>query len=292
MALPQAQQPERKIPSRKTLELYLSNEGMEDTVRDKIVEFNLPYAVKWIDDKWALVDTLSAGELHLAKFITEDPETLELKVKASKASKAPNEVLIIGPTGTGKEIIAKSMIADRKGMFKAINCAGIPETLIESILFGYVKGAFTGAYTDRKGFMAEAADGVMFLDEVGELPLMMQSKLLRVIQEKCVCPVGAMSEVPVNCKFVFATNKNLKQMVKDRTFREDLYARISMLEMHIKPLVSRMCDVIPICKSLPGHEDFLKEHGDSLRNGILDLSLNVRSIQNYVVRHTVWGTIR
>ena len=214
-----------------------------------------------------------------------------MKERAKKAAVTPYEVLISGATGTGKEIIAKSMIAARTGAFRAINCAGIPEQLIESILFGHVKGSFTGAYVDKAGFIAEATDGVMFLDEIGELPILMQAKLLRTLQEKTVCKVGSIKDESINCKFVFATNRNLETMVKGGSFREDLYARIYPLELTINPLKSRLCDVVPICQSLPGGDKFLEKYGYELEKGLLDLRYNVRSIQTYVIRHNVWGTI-
>jgi two-component system, NtrC family, response regulator PilR len=287
----QTQQPEKKVPSRRSLELFLANPDMVDMVHGLIDEHELPYLVEELEGKLYLRDTLSPGALHLAKFITKDAQTEDMKDKALKASKTPYDVLITGDTGTGKEIIAKSMIADRKGAFKAINCAGIPNQLIESILFGHVKGSFTGAHADRLGFIREATDGVMFLDEIGELPLLVQGTLLRALQEKKVCPVGAYKDEDINCKFVFATNKNLKKMVDDKLFREDLYARISMLELTIKPLIGRMCDAVPICKSLKDSEKFLEQHGESLASGGLDVSLNVRSLQKYVIRYNVWGSI-
>jgi len=200
-------------------------------------------------------------------------------------------VLIFGATGTGKEIIARSMIANRSGAFRAINCAGLPEGLIESILFGHVKGSFTGATGDKRGFIAEAQDGVMFLDEIGEMPMLMQAKLLRTIQEKRITRVGSINEEEINCKFVFASNKDLSKMVEQGTFREDLYARISTLELNIKPLKDRLCDCVPICKSLSGGEKFLEEYETQLKGGVIDLSHNVRSIQRHVIRYSVWGSI-
>ncbi len=286
--------PERKVPSRKTLELMLQNgPDIYDAVQQYIDKYTLPYILKINDDNTAiLVDTLTPGELHLAKFITIDPESEEMKLRAVKAAKTPYEVLIFGQTGTGKEIIARSMIADRKGNFRAINCAGLPETLIESILFGHVKGAFTGAYRENEGFMVEAKDGVLFLDEISELPLLMQAKLLRAIQEKHITKLGATYEEDINCKFVFATNRSLQDMVRDHLFREDLYARISMLEINIKPLVNRLCDCIPICKSLAAGDKFLEEYSEPLSQGALPLPHNVRSIQRYVIRYNVWGSIK
>lgn len=291
---PPIQQP--TPPSEERLRMLLS-QGPEfvDVVKDFIDKFKLPYTidVDVMTGKGILKDTLSVGELHLKKFITEDRETIEMKNSALKMSKTPYEVLIIGETGTGKEIIAKSMIANRKGAIKAINCAGFPETLIEAELFGYVRGAFTGANETREGLILSAQDGVIFMDEIGELPLVMQSKLLRVIQEKRVRKVGATKDEDINCKFVFATNKELKLEVDKGFFRRDLYARISTLELHIKPLVDRMCDIEPITRNLfpPDGEKFLDKYKPQLMSGDLDLSLNVRSLQQYVIRYAVLGKI-
>ena len=282
----------QKPITRKALELMLCNEGFVDIVQGRIDSGKLPYRIVILEDgKPILEDTLNPGELHLAKFITVDPSTLVLKDKSKKASKTTHEVLIVGATGTGKEIIARSMIADRPGSFRAINCAGLPEGLIESILFGHIKGSFTGAYTDKEGFIADAKDGVMFLDEIGEMPMLMQAKLLRTIQEKKINKVGSTKDEDINCKFVFATNKDLEKMVEEGKFREDLYARISTLELNIKPLTERLCDAVPICKSLVGGDKFLETYQDSLSSGLLDLRHNVRSIQRLVIRHSVWGSI-
>ena len=284
--------PDNKPISRKALELMLANgEDFLNIVQGKIDSAKLPYRIECVDGKYILADTLNPGELHLAKFITVDEQTLGMKDKAKKAALTPYEVLIFGATGTGKEIIARSMIANRSGAFRAINCAGLPEGLIESILFGHVKGSFTGATGDKRGFIAEAQDGVMFLDEIGEMPMLMQAKLLRTIQEKRITRVGSINEEEINCKFVFASNKDLSKMVEQGTFREDLYARISTLELNIKSLKDRLCDCVPICKSLSGGEKFLEEYETQLKGGVIDLSHNVRSIQRHVIRYSVWGSI-
>lgn len=203
----------------------------------------------------------------------------------------PYEVLITGETGTGKEIIAKSMIGKLSGEIKAINCGALPENLIESELFGHVKGAFTDAREDKDGLCTAARDGVMFLDEIGDLPLIAQGKLLRAIQEKRIRPVGSTRDIPITCKFVCATHKKIRKMVEDGTFRRDLYARISTLELHIKPLRERRHDVIPIMRTIPGHEVLLRDYQKMFEEGDIDLSLNVRSLQQYVTRYQVLGRL-
>lgn len=263
-------------------------------VQDLIAKFKLQYRLDYenLDSNGMprLADLWSRGELHLQKFITCDAETMEMKRLALIAARVPHPLLIVGATGTGKEIIAKAQIGSRTGQVKAVNCGGLPRELIEAELFGYLRGAFTGADTTRDGLMTMAADGVMFLDEIGELPIDVQAKLLRCIQENTIRKVGSHKEEAINCKFVFATHRNLADMVKKGLFREDLYARISTLELQIKSLrPDRACDIVPITESLEGGKEFLAKHKDDLLNGRLDLSLNVRSIQQYVTRFAVWG---
>ena len=227
----------------------------------------------------------------MQKFITVDPDTLRMKDRVMKMAACDYEVLIEGETGTGKETIAKAMIGKRTGPIRAINCAGMPRELIESELFGHVQGAFTGAIKHKNGMLTEAAGGIMFLDEVGELPLDIQAKLLRVIAEKTIRKVGGTVEEKISCKIVTATNKSLKKMVQEGLFRQDLYARLSTLEVHIKPLRERMCDVVPITESLVGGKAFLEKHRVELLQGALDLSLNVRSLLQYVIRFNVLGEL-
>ena len=283
---------EQKVSKDRLVLMLKNGTDYVEIVQDLIAKQELPYTVDLSDPlNPTLKDTLCAGELYLNKFITTDSDTVEMKRKAILASRNYHEVLIIGPTGTGKEIIAKSQISDKLGSVKAVNCAGFPETLIESELFGYVKGAFTGADSSREGLIAQAAGGVMFMDEVGELPLTMQAKLLRVIQERSVRRVGGTKDEEITCKFVFATNKDLEAMVQAGTFREDLFARISTLQLNIKSLTDRKCDIVPICKSLQGGEKFLAQYGSQLESGMLKVPYNVRSLQQYITRFNVWGCI-
>jgi len=284
--------PQDRPPSKEKLILLLANGGeFVELVESLIKKFDMPHFIEVKDSVYTLRDRYSRGDLHLQKFITKDPDTLEMKRRASLVSVTPYEVLIEGETGTGKEIVAKSQIAAREGEIKALNCAGFPETLIESELFGYVRGAFTGADSSREGLIHSARDGVLFLDEIGEMPLVMQAKLLRVLQEKVLRRVGGTKDEEVNCKFVFATHRDLKKMVKEHTFRKDLYARISTLCLHIKPLQKRMCDVEPIVLSLDGGKEFWQQYEEQVVNGELDLELNVRSLQQYVTRFKVFGRL-
>jgi serine/threonine-protein kinase PknK len=159
-------------------------------------------------------------------------------------------VLITGESGTGKEIAARAIYegsSREKGRMLAVNCGAIPETLLESELFGCVRGAFTGADRDRKGLFREADGGVLFLDEIGETPLKMQATLLRVLQEKKVRPVGGAAEIPIDVRVIFATNRDLKQAVAEGKFREDLLYRIQVVELALPPLHQRTEDIPLLC---------------------------------------------
>lgn len=313
----------KNIPTEDRLKLLLSS-GADcvPVVQGLIDKYQLPYQIvqteedygschnqKLIDDKceicgktvaeigikktiWKLTSTYTEGEKYLMKFISVDPDTIRMKQDALKIAASPYEVLITGETGTGKELIARSMIGDRKGEIKSVNCAGFPRELMEAELFGYVAGAFTDAKRTTEGLIVSAENGVMFFDEIALLPMDLQAKLLRVIQERTIRKVGGKAEQAVNCKFVFATNRSLKKMVDNELFMKDFYARISTLELGIGNLYKdRRCDIVPITKSLQGGKEFLAKYQEELENGVLDLSLNCRSIQQYVIRYAVLGRV-
>lgn len=276
-----------KIPSEQKLQqLVAGGPDTMDIAIQLIEKFKLPFII----ENGGLRSVYSQGELFLQQFITIDPSTIAMKEDANKMAKSPYAVLICGETGTGKELIAKSMIADRKGPIKSVNCAGFPRELIESELFGHVRGAFSGANENRDGLMALATGGVMFMDEIGELPMDVQSKLLRVLQDHKVRKVGSKVEEDINCKFVFATNRDLRKMIDAGTFRKDLYARISALELFIPSLNERKCDIVPILESMNGGKAFLEKYGNDLE--LLDISLNVRSLQQWVIRYNVLGRLK
>lgn len=284
--------PETPIPSEERLRLLLAND-CRDVVIGLIEQHKLPYKVT--DDN-QLQDALVGTELWLKRFITVDPDTLQLKADIEKLSKVDDEVLIIGQTGTGKELLARALIGNRqedsnRNKSIAVNCAGLPESLIESELFGHERGAFTGAVSAKQGLMAEAKGGLLFLDEVGELPLAVQGKLLRALQDRKIRRVGSNGEEDISCKFVFATNRNIADMVRKGEFRQDLYARISTFELHVKPLKDRRCDIEPIISSLPGGKAFYDKHGLKLIDGTLSLEHNVRSLQQHVKRWTILGRV-
>ena len=165
----------------------------------------------------------------------------------ARIAEADAGVLITGESGTGKEVVARMLHARgrrRAGPFVAINCAALPEALLESELFGHARGAFTDAKAARTGLFVQANGGTLFLDEIGELPLGMQPKLLRALQERVVRPLGGAAEVPFDARIVAATNRDLETAVEERRFREDLYYRVNVLHVELPPLRARGSDVL------------------------------------------------
>jgi sigma-54-specific transcriptional regulator len=221
--------------------------------------------------------------LHI---VTADPPTLALSIRASclvfedPASKAlldrvhriaPSDAtaLIIGETGTGKELIARHIheLSDRRsGPFVAFNCAAISESLMESELFGHERGAFTGAVSAKTGWFETAQGGSLFLDEIGDLPLALQAKLLRVIQEREVVRVGSRQPIAIDVRLIAATNVNLDEAVAAERFREDLYYRLHVALVQLPPLRERPGDILPLV------HHFLKVYGARLGYATADLA--------------------
>lgn len=195
-----------------------------------------------------LAESIASVELPISIIGTSD-KMKELLSLVFRVATTEWSVLIRGETGTGKELIARliHMMGPRKnGPFIEVNCAAIPENLFESELFGHEKGAFTGASSKRRGRFELAAGGTLFLDEVGELPLHLQAKLLRTLQEKKITRVGSEVEIDVDARVLTATNKDLKQMVAEGGFREDLFFRLNVLELIIPPLRERRDDIVEL----------------------------------------------
>jgi PAS domain S-box-containing protein len=231
--------------------------------------------------------TYTAGD-----FVTRNPRIRELLDTLPVMAESDSTILIRGETGTGKEILARAVhnLSSRKdGPFVAVNCACFPETLVESELFGYEKGAFTGADRSKAGRFARAEDGTLFLDEVGSLPLPMQAKLLRVLQDKTYEPLGATKTLRTNARVITATNQDLAAMVESGTFRQDLYYRINVIELQIPPLRERPEDVLPLVRHFIGQLSLLHEKSvDGATPEALRLLMahdypgNVRELENIV----------
>ncbi len=165
-------------------------------------------------------------------------------------------ILVSGESGTGKEVVARVIHARSRrkgGPFVAINCAAMPESLLESELFGHAKGAFTDAKTAEPGLFTRANRGTIFLDEIGDMPLGLQPKLLRVLQERAVRAVGARDEVPIDVRVVAATNRDLESAIEEGRFREDLFYRINVVHIALPPLRARAGDILPIAQLFLGH---------------------------------------
>ncbi len=186
------------------------------------------------------------GKFGYKQIIGRSKAIEEIYVMIKKVRDIDSTILVEGESGTGKELVAKAIhySGNRKQKrFMDVNCAAIPEELLESELFGYEKGAFTGANQDKPGKVVLADQGTLFLDEIGELPLSLQSKLLRVIQEKEVTPLGSTKKIPVNIRIIAATNRDLKSEVEQGKFREDLYFRLNVIRLEIPPLRERKEDI-------------------------------------------------
>ena len=177
--------------------------------------------------------------------IGASPAMWRLSRLLPKVANRASAILITGESGVGKEVLAQALHTQSKvkGPLVAVNCAALPESLLEAELFGHEKGAFTGANRRRKGVFEQAIGGVLFLDEIGDMPLDMQSRLLRVVQERRVTPLGAESSIEVPVQLICATNRDLRQLVDEGRFREDLYYRINIVQLHIPPLRERREDI-------------------------------------------------
>ncbi|HEX5233853.1 MAG TPA: sigma-54 dependent transcriptional regulator [Silvibacterium sp.] len=186
------------------------------------------------------------SEQGLGTLIGSSPEMEKIYRILSKVSQTTHPVLILGESGTGKELIARSIHSNGPNAskpFLPVDCGSLVPTLVESELFGYVKGAFTGATRNKEGLLASAEGGTVFLDEIGEMPLDLQAKLLRALQEKEIRPVGATHRVPINVRILAATNRDLAAMVEQGRFRKDLYYRLNVVALRLPPLRDRRDDI-------------------------------------------------
>ena len=219
---------------------------------------NVLPADEWTPAVWKkAVQGLNAPELKTKSYVFVDPISQHLLALAQRVAQTEVTALLVGPTGAGKEVLARVLHETSpraRGPFVALNCAAMPEHLIEDMLFGHEKGAFTGALKEHKGLFEQAHGGTIFLDEIGEMPMQLQSKLLRVLQEKKLNRLGSELTVDLDVRVIAATNKDLKLAIEQREFREDLYFRISTFRLRISPLKDRPGDILPLTsQSLARH---------------------------------------
>lgn len=230
-------------------------------------------------------------------FVFSDPRSREMLPLIQRISPSDATVLIQGDTGTGKELVARyvhSLSHRAQGPFVGVNCGAFSETLIEAELFGHEKGSFTGAQTSRAGWFEAANGGTIFLDEIGDLPLSLQVKLLRVLQELEVVRVGARKPIPLDIRVIAATNVDLAKAVAAGRFREDLYYRLKIVSLPLLPLRERRADILPLARH------FLEIYGNKVKADHLDLTPsaeealfayswpgNIRELENAIHRATL-----
>lgn len=250
--------------------------------------------VKTLELEKEVLDGELKKTIHFGKIVGSSPGMIRIYDMIKQIARTNTNVMITGESGTGKELIARAIHeqSDRHDQpFIVINCGGIPETLMESELFGHKKGAFTGATQDKKGLFEIADKGTVFLDEIGEISLNIQVKLLRVIQERIFKPVGSNEDVAVDIRIISATNKNLEEEVIQRRFREDLFYRLNVIEVKVPPLRERKGDL----RALVQH--FLEKYSVKMGKEITKISSyaidllnkydfpgNIRELENLIER--------
>jgi two-component system response regulator PilR (NtrC family) len=216
-----------------------NNEELKQTIKNAL-------DIRTIEQEKEILDDELKRTLHFGKIVGNSPGMKNIYNLIRQVAKTKTSILITGESGTGKELIAKAIHDESKRKdkrFVVVNCGGIPETLMESELFGHKKGAFTGATQDKKGLFEAADKGTIFLDEIGELTLPIQVKLLRAVQERVFKPVGSNEDVSVDIRIISATNKKLEDEVIVGNFREDLFYRLNVIEIKMPPLRERKIDI-------------------------------------------------
>ncbi len=233
------------------------------------------------------------------RVVGESSEMRKLKSMVETVAVRQCTLLVQGESGSGKELIVRHVHAcsqRRNNPFIAVDCSTLRDTLLESELFGHVKGSFTGAERDTLGFVRAADGGTLFLDEIGEMTLQVQAKLLRVIQERVVVPVGSIDPIPVNVRIVAATHRDLKKMVRDGDFRQDLFYRLNVVNLVVPPLRDRREDIVPLAKHLLSQlsefyeepeRTFAEESLDALQ--MYDWPGNIRELTNAIEHAYVLG---
>ncbi|HXG52400.1 MAG TPA: sigma 54-interacting transcriptional regulator [candidate division Zixibacteria bacterium] len=235
-------------------------------------------------------------EYHFENIIGKSKAIRDVLEMVKKVAHTQATVLITGDSGTGKELIAMAIHAhsDRKDkLFLPVNCGALPETLLESLLFGHVKGSFTGAFANQEGLFERARGGTIFLDEIGEIPQHLQVKLLRALEAKEILPIGSTTPRRIDVRVLAATNKNLKKEVEAGRFREDLYYRLNVMEIHIPSLSERPEDIpLLVDHLIKKHNPELKKNFQGTDEEVLRVLMslpwkgNVRELDN-VIEHTM-----
>lgn len=260
-------------------------EAIRDGAADYIIK---PFEAEVLIE---MVNRLLPEDVYSGEMIVEDPKSQSLAELAKRVALTNVTVMISGESGTGKEVYSKFIHenSDRaKKAFCAINCAAIPEQMLESILFGYEKGAFTGAYTARAGKFEQANHGTLLLDEISEMDIGLQAKLLRVIQEKEVERLGGSKTIPLDVRIIATTNRDLKAEVAAGKFREDLFYRLSVFPLQLPPLRERTADILPLTRKFIEHFEPGKgiQLDDAAAQTLIEQPWggNVRELENVVQR--------
>ena len=220
-------------------------EGAQDYVIKPFDPEELVFKIKSLTEAQNLKN-LVEGEKKESQLVGDSSAMLQIKEIIKKIAPSPATVLITGESGTGKEVVAREihgLSSVKDGPFVPINIGGCPENLLESELFGYEKGAFTGAVSRKSGMFELASGGTLFLDEIGDMPLTLQVKILRVLQERKITRLGGTESIPINARIIAATNKNLEDMVREGTFRDDLFYRLNVVRIQLPPLRERPEDI-------------------------------------------------
>jgi two-component system, NtrC family, response regulator PilR len=251
-------------------------------------------SMKTLEHEKELLDNELKKHLHFGKLIGNSPQMMKIYKLIKQVATTKTNILVSGESGTGKEFIASAIHeqSDRKNNpFVVVNCGGIPENLMESELFGHKKGAFTGATHEKKGLFEIAHKGTIFLDEIGELSIPLQVKLLRAVQERVFKPVGGTKDIEVDIRIISATNKNLEEEIIAGNFREDLFYRLNVIEIKVPPLRERKTDLKSLCQF------FLEKYAAEMNRKITKISSyavellkkydfpgNVRELENLIER--------
>ena len=270
--------------------------GITSELGGKLLIFQLPDATDDViaeDYGLQMLTTIISDQSVVA---ASDENSLKLFELAKRVARTDVTVFINGPTGTGKEVLSKLIHTHSKRSeagFVAVNCAAIPENMLEALLFGHEKGSFTGASTTNKGIFRAADGGTLLLDEISEMPISLQAKLLRALQEKSITPIGSQESIPVDIRVIATTNRNMVEEIRNGNFREDLYYRLNVFPLSTLSLADRPSDIIPILTVLISRHCQDKQMIPFLSPYARDLLVNykwpgnVRELENVIQRALV-----